>query len=503
VVHKQAVLGRVVGSGINDAGAQVSKYAEPRQSGAMRLRTTPLRWLLVADAVLAIVAAVGAVALATGGSGHSVVLGHVTVGDFKGKRAVYITDGTVTANSLVQGLTRLSGARDATTIKGRPFLKTDVVVGSRGILKLGAGQVFLLSTAAATVDLRVEGGSLELAGTELSSRSPLTGGPDLDNNDGRSEVVAEGSNSHLSVVDSKISALGSSAETPGLSWRAGASGGVSNSIVTGNFRGIYGYQSGPLSITKTTVRGSTEAGIVLRSLASDSRLSDSTVSNNAAAGVQIVDLIANTTLTRMVVNNNGTDGISVTGSRTVAIQGGTLHDNKSNGLTVTDTIALDARQVIAWGNSTGFALNNVHAELRNNILSGNAQDGLLVDDSASGVRIAGDRYDHNGRAGFWVADGAVALTRVTFDRNQTGLRMADNSPAIVVTASTFINNVKDGMALDGLKGVEVTGCTFTGNRSAAFSTAAKGDLSALLRSNTIGKKKQMPQRVRQNVAGAS
>jgi hypothetical protein len=427
----------------------------------------------------------------------------VGIGLFKGERAVLITNGSTSMPELARTLATRTGSRDAVLDGGVILLKTDVIVGRGGALTVGAEKLHLLSDATATVDLRVEGGSLTMSGADVMSWSPSAAGADLDSNDARSEIVAEGGGSRMTIERTRITALGSSAETPGLTWRTGASGAIKDSAVVGNFRGVYGYQSGSLAIAKTEVRGSSEVGIMLRKTTSASRVRDSTVKDNGAAGVQIVDVPASTSLVNLTVSGNAKDGISATGSNAVVIDGGEVSANKGSGLSVTDSISLDARHVVAWGNENGFALTNVHAELRGDILSGNVQDGLFVDDSKSTVRIADGRFDHNGRAGFWVADGSVALTKVVFDRNQTGLRMADSAPAIVVTDSMFIGNVKDGMAVGVLKGVSVSRSTFLGNRLAAFSAPDKTDLSPLLRDNTIGTTKQIAVRVRQETPGSN
>ncbi|MCU1600510.1 MAG: right-handed parallel beta-helix repeat-containing protein [Frankiales bacterium] len=439
------------------------------------------RELLVTGSLAALAAGVVA-ALALAPNGQPVSDGSVTITALGSHRIVQVASGRLDMAKLIS---RLSAGDLSRRADGSYDLHSDLVVARGGRLDLTGVRLHLLSTATTTARLRVVGGRLTLSHSFLDTSGTGTVG----------DVDAAGPTARLDIEHSTLSGLGTGADQPGITWRGGASGSVTDTHVLGGFRGLYGYRNGPISIASTTVTGQRESGVVLRSPAAAVVVRGSTVSGAGSDGISLIDAMHPVRLLDDEVSGNRSDGVSLSSGHGVTVRGVTSHDNAGNGLAAAKADGLVLDRVLAYANGSGIVFHDVQATLTHNASSGNLHDGLLIDDPNSAVVIDHDRYDHNGRAGVWLADGRVALARSRMNENQTGLRMADSSPSVSATSDVFSDNVKDGVALGPLEGVGIRSSTFDGNLSAAFSLTSRTDLSALLRANTV-LKDQTVQRVR-------
>jgi hypothetical protein len=96
-----------------------------------------------------------------------------------------------------------------------------------------------------------------------------------------------------------------------------------------------------------------------------------------------------------------------------------------------------------------------------------------------------DRFDHNSKAGLWVADGQLEVSTSSVIENLTGIRVAGFSRRFEAADDTIADNVKDGVALDVRPGIVITGNSIDSNGGSAISTNAPFELKKVLATNRL------------------
>lgn len=379
----------------------------------------------------------------------------------------------------------------ATAADGSVTLAAHLVVGAGAHLRIDRATVRLLDTGAGSATLTVAaGGRLELRRSTVVSW--LGAGPDLQPADGRASISAAGAGAVLRVDHSQLDYLGSSADSPGVRWGPGSTGSARDSTCTGNVVGMEVDGAHDVALTDDTVTRSTADGVVVhaapgavvRGLHTDGNALDG-LGVRSSPGARLMDVEA---------AGNGGNGLAVSDSDAVVIDVATLHWDAIAGLSVTGGSGLAVTDTTVYAEPVGLAVSNASGSVRHSQLSGNVTAGAQVSVGGT-MRFDDVRFDHDTIAGLSVLAGTVSVTGGRFDQNGTGLRVLSPRPALSVTASAFTANVKDAIALTALTGLHISGNTISGTGDAVVSLAAKADVGAILRANTVARG-QTPTRVR-------
>jgi poly(beta-D-mannuronate) C5 epimerase len=402
---------------------------------------------------------------------------------------------TITGGSLdLTGLRRELSARGqsallAPTSSGALLLTADLIVGHGGSLNVDVPMFQLQSDPERSVTVRVQSGGL-LSATKTSIVSWDGTGPDVVLADGRASIEASGAGSRIDIERSSVSYLGADADDPGLSWRDGAAGSIIDSTLSHSYRGADASKSGGLAVTGSTFADNAENGLSLRTPGSGSRVAASTFQANGADGL-FVSKATGIALDGNLASANGGAGVAVSGGSGTLVNDLRSHDNAAEGVLLSDATAAVVSRANAWSNATGISISGGSATIQDSELSGNVGDGVLVGNSGASATITGNRVDHNGRSGIWLA-GAISatITSNVIDRNDTGVRIDDQALAVVARGNMVTASVLDGFALSLAANPGVGGNTIAGSGQAALSLPAPGDVSGVAAVNTLtGKQK--------------
>ncbi|MBW3611433.1 MAG: right-handed parallel beta-helix repeat-containing protein [Actinobacteria bacterium] len=381
------------------------------------------------------------------------------------------------------------------------LLSMPMTVGAGGRVELAGTELRMLSPPGSFVGLEARGGELMLRDATVASWDPATNGPDTDVADGRAYILAR-DGGRLDVVDSSVSMLGYDAfERYGISWRtAGTEGLIDGSTFTGNYYGAYMHGVEPMQISDSVIQDSVTYGLDPHSGSRNFTIVGNTFRNNGKHGMILAE-----DCTGAVVRDNDSYGnaehgmVVFSGSDDVVVEGNRLHDNGLSGISVNGSARVSVRDNEIWANTTGITVQDeaIDSRIENNRVSGNREDGVLISSEGSTATVVANRLDHNGRAGVWVSDGQATIgpdNRIA--RNESGVRLVDETPSVRVFDNLLVENYKDGFSLVVSDGLVINGNRIVGN-DVAFSVRTAGGAGPFLEDNIMEDNELGPERVRE------
>ncbi len=335
------------------------------------------------------------------------------------------------------------------TAPGEWLLGADLEIGPGASLGVAAPAVRRLALSSAPgrfVAVRVLGGKLSVTGTCVTSWDPASGKADTAYADGRSFLLARNGAS-MTVDRSELHFLGFGAvESYGLSWRTvGTTGGVTDSIISNLYYGVYSYEVGGLVVTGNEVFASTvygidphtgshnmtiahnvvhdtgKHGIILAEDCVDSVISDNVVYASGQHGIVLYQRSDRNVVERNESFRNGSQGINVNESSGNAIRDNRVYDNTESGIVV--------------------AQNSQDNVLERNDVRSNQQDGVRLVSRAGRTTVRDNVIGQNVRYGVYVdVTDPFTLTGNTIYRSRYGVSA---SSAVDVSArdNTMFGNM--------------------------------------------------------------
>lgn len=310
---------------------------------------------------------------------------------------------------------------------GEWLLGANLEVLPGATLRIAAPEVRWLklsSGAAGFVTVTALGGRLDVEGSCITSWDTAGDQVDTDYDDGRSFLLAR-DGAAMRIDRAELGHLGfGESESYGLSWRlAGTTGGITGSIVSHNYFGLYAFE-----VTGLEVR--------------DNEFHDSVL--------------------------YGID--PHTGSRKLSIERNVVHDNGKHGIILaedcTDSVVRD--NIVYRNQHHGIVLylNSDRNLVEGNESFGNVAQGINVNESSDNVVRANVIYD-NAESGIGVGQNGRGNTVEGNDvRNnqQDGIRLVTGSADTVVRDNTIGGNVRYGIYIDGDDGRDLAGNRVFGSR---------------------------------------
>jgi parallel beta-helix repeat protein len=437
------------------------------------------QWLL--GGLVAVLLAVGVAFALSPGSGK---VAQVRVSTGADGERISLANGGITIGQLHDALRRDGHGALLTPVPGGGYeLNASVFATAGATLSVSNTALLLHSDVHQQVTIVAQGGLVDLSRDTVTSWGDANA-PDTDVSDGRSDLLAQGSGSSLILDHSTIAALGSATDGAAVVWRSGALGAATDTTFTSDYQGAFADQSGQVVIEGSSFARSEKTGLMLLDPGAGTAVSGSSFSNNAANGLEIDGGIG-TVVSNMTASGNAFNGLALTGGTGVQVSGGSLSNSKDYGILATNVQRLSVSGVRSWANLTGAEIDGGTGVITGSFFSGNVNDGVFVTGPATALRLAGNRFDNNERAGFWIAGGTVTASGNQVDLNRTGI-----SDVEIADQSTISNNLISASFLDGISlarpttGV-VSGNTISGSAKAAFSFALKGDSSAVVTANHV------------------
>ncbi|WDI32475.1 choice-of-anchor Q domain-containing protein [Hyphococcus flavus] len=322
-----------------------------------------------------------------------------------------------------------------------------------------------------TFDNALSGGTITLAGTQLTISNSITLDGDL-NDDGNEDITIDGNaGSRVLRVASGDESNPNDVTIDGLVITGGLVGGSDGA-------GVRIETDATVTIQNSTISGNTISseggggGISVGSI-STLNLIDSTVSNNSAAlyggGIMTIATsatiyISNSEITNNEANNGG--GVYSRGTTTIT-EGSFIYMNEANtggGVMSGGNLTVNASSAIASNTSTGFAGGGVFVE------------GSAVFD---GAFIVGNNANSGG--GIFNQSGDLTILNTLISQNYAGgygggLYSNQNSDNTIIN-STFADNTTDsgagGLFAYNATGLDVANSTFSGNEGSGDGGAAR------------------------------
>ena len=345
--------------------------------------------------------------------------------------AIVLSGGTgVTLKALSRAVNRANALSE--TAPGEWLLGSDLQVRGDATLRITAPEVRWLklrSDNRGFASLQAFGGRVEITGTCITSWDTDQVRADTAYEGGRSFILAR-DGAQLVIDRSELRFLGfGERESYGLSWRnPGTGGGITNSIVTDLYFGLYTYAVNGLTVTDNEFARNVLYGVDPHTGSTNIRIQRNRVHDNGKHGIILAeDCTDNVIAGNLVYRNNHHGIVLYLRSDRNVVEGNESFGNTAQGINVNESSDNVVRTNRLYDNESGV---DIGQRARNNVV----QDNLVRDNRDDGVRLVTDSdrtavrnnvIGDNGRYGVYIdTGGSTELTANTVFGSRVGLSFA-------------------------------------------------------------------------------
>jgi parallel beta-helix repeat protein len=351
------------------------------------------------------------------------------------------------------------------------------------------------------VGLEARGGVIEVEDSLVTSWDPAARLPDENVSDGRAWVLAR-DGGRLNITSSGMQMLGYEApERYGVSWRtSGTDGKVEDSIIVGNFYGLYMNGVEPMIVRDSTIEASIKYGLDPHSDSKGFVVEGNVFRNNGKHGMILAEGCSDAIVRQNEAYGNRQHGIVVfEESNDARITDNEIYDNGRSAIDVanSDRVVITSNDI--YGNGTGITVHDEAEQtlVERNRLTANRGDGIRLSTGASRTRIISNLIDFNYRNGVYLDEGIRTLaTRNEVIDNVTGVFIEDSDHASSVVDNRITHNVTDGVHLQVNPSAVIEENLIRTNGQAAFSVSKVAAARPYLSTNTVGIHPMGSERVR-------
>lgn len=344
------------------------------------------------------------------------------------------------------------------TAPGEWLLGADLEIGpgtSLGIAAPAVRRLSLSSTPARFVAVRVLGGKLDLTGTCVTSWDPGAAKADTTPADGRSFLLAR-DGATMTIARAEVRFLGfGGVESYGLSWRlAGTSGGITDSVISNLYYGVYSYEVGGLVVTGDEVYASSVYGIDPHTASHNMTITHNVVHDNGKHGIILAEDCVDSVITDNVVYANGQHGIVLylRSDRNVVERNESFR-NAAQGINVNEAAANAVRDNRVYDNGeSGIGIGQEAAgnTVEGNDVRANQQDGIRLVTRSSNTTVRGNIIGENTRYGVYVdVTNPYTLTGNTIYRSRYGVSASGTVVAPAEQQNTMFGNTEGNVRATG------------------------------------------------------
>ena len=313
---------------------------------------------------------------------------------------------------------------------GEWLLGADLVVLGGATLQITAPEVRWLKLSSAPgrfVSVKATGGRVDVTGTCVTSWDPAQGRVDTEHVDGRSFLLAR-DGARMTVDRAELRHLGyGEVESYGLSWRtAGTGGGITGSLVSHLYYGLYSYQVSGLAVVDNEFHDNVLYGIDPHTGSRELRIERNVVHDNGKHGIILAEDCTDSVIRDNVVYRNAHHGIVLyLGSDRNLVEGNESFANAVQGINVNESAGTAVRRNRVYDNGEagiGVTQMSQGTLVTDNQVRGNQQDGVRVVSDAGDTTVRSNVIGENGRYGIYVdSPGAVDLAGNTIVGNRAGI----------------------------------------------------------------------------------
>ena len=335
------------------------------------------------------------------------------------------------------------------TAPGEWLLGVDLEIGPGASLTVAAPAVRRLALSSAPgrfVAVRVQGGKLAVTGTCVTSWDVAGRHADTDSANGRSFILAR-DGATMTVDHAEVRYLGyADVEAYGLAWRnAGTTGGVTDSIVSNLYFGVYSYGIGGLVVTGNEIYANIVYGIDPHTGSHDMTITHNVVHDNGKHGIILADNCVNSVVSDNIVYANEQHGIVLyLQSNHNVVERNESFDNGSQGIDLNESGSDTIRNNRVYAN--GESGIGIGEQAQDNVVEGNdvranQQDGIRLVTRSAGTTVRDNIIGQNVRYGVYADVVApFTLTGNTIYSSRFGVAVSGGAAAPAETSNTMFGN---------------------------------------------------------------
>ena len=341
---------------------------------------------------------------------------------------VFLTAGEgVTLPALSQAVNDPAAVRELTP--GEWLLGANLEIMPGASLAIAAPAVRwlkLTSGAGGYVTVKALGGKLAVNGSCITSWDTEQGRADTDHTDGRGFLLARGSG-QMNLDHAEIRYLGhSEVESYGLSWRVDSTGGITNSVVSHNYFGMYSFEVDGLVVADNEFHDSVLYGIDPHTGSKNLRIERNVVHDNGKHGIILAEDCTDSVIRENVVYDNQYHGIVLylRSDRNLIEQNESFR-NLTQGININESANNIIRANRIYENAesgVGVGQNSADNLVEGNQIRRNQEDGIRLFSEAAQTDVRNNVIGENVRYGVFVdSDGAFSLTGNTIFGSRAGV----------------------------------------------------------------------------------
>ena len=332
---------------------------------------------------------------------------------------------------------------------GQWLLGADLEIRPGASLVIAAPTVHwlkLTSGAGGYVSVQALGGGVEVNGACVTSWDDQFGHADIDYLDGRGFLLAR-EGGRLSIDRSEIRYLGhAEVESYGLSWRIASTGGITNSVVSHNYFGLFTFEVDALVVADNEVHDSVLYGIDPHTGSKNLRIERNVVHDNGKHGIILAEDCTDSVIRENVVYRNAHHGIVLyQRSDRNLVEGNESFRNLTQGININESADNVIRANRVYENTesgVGVGQGSVDNLVEGNQIRANQEDGVRLFSDAARTDIRGNVIGQNARYGVYIdGGGAFSLAGNTIFGSRAGV-LLKGVPPIPEDANKFYDNTE-------------------------------------------------------------
>jgi parallel beta-helix repeat protein len=320
---------------------------------------------------------------------------------------------------------------------GEWLLGADLEILGGGSLAMAPPDVRWLKMSSSPkgyVSIKVLGGKLNVNGVCVTSWDTDKNTVDDQYQDGRAFLLAR-DGGQMNIDKSELRYLGhSETESYGLAWRLeGSGGGITNSIISHLYFGLYSFEVGGLVVTDNEVYSSVVYGIDPHTKSHNLQIQRNIVHDNGKHGIILAEDCVDSVISDNIVYKNQHHGIVLyLRSDRNRIENNETFGNLAQGININESSNNVVRSNRVYNNTEsgiGIGQNASDNLVERNEIRGNEQDGVRLVSATSKADVRDNVIGENARYGVYIdAQGPFTLAGNTIFGSRAGVALNGTSP---------------------------------------------------------------------------
>jgi parallel beta-helix repeat protein len=284
------------------------------------------------------------------------------------------------------------------------------------------------------ISIKVLGGKFNVNGTCITSWDTDKKAVDDQYQDGRAFLLAR-DGGQMNIDRAELRYLGhSETESYGLAWRLeGSGGGITNSIISHLYFGLYSFEVGGLVVTDNEVFSSVVYGIDPHTGSHDMKIQRNVVHDNGKHGIILAEDCVDSVISDNIVYRNQHHGIVLyLRSDRNTIENNETFDNLAQGININESSNNKVQNNRVYNNTEsgiGVGQNATDNLVERNEIRGNEQDGVRLVSATSKADVRDNVIGENARYGVYIdAQGPFTLSGNTIFGSRAGVALNGTSP---------------------------------------------------------------------------